>query len=341
MSDIGSESGPGPNPEERLHPTATSLEEESVDEQGPQIKAAARPDPSRAAVAAAGGELPQRQASLWSDAWRQLRKSPLFVISAVLIVVFSAMAVAPQLFTSLDPRFCDLSHSVERPSAKHWFGYDVQGCDYFARTVYGARISMIIGLLVVAVSGTIAIALGSIAGFYGGLFDSVIARFADIVFAIPTTLGGIVLLASLGERGLFQVSAVLVLLGWPTMMRLMRSTALSIKEMDYVQAARSLGANDLRIMRAHILPNAIAPVLVYGTISVGITISAEAALSFLGVGLQLPAISWGLQISDAETRVLLSPHLLFFPGAFLILVVLSFILMGDALRDALDPKLRR
>jgi oligopeptide transport system permease protein len=296
---------------------------------------------SASATSAAAGGDSGYQASLWADAWKDLRKNPFFIVSAILIVIFAVMAFRPTLFTNADPRACDLSNSVKPPSAGHPFGYDIQGCDYYARVIYGAYVSMVIGLAVVFFSVLIALVLGAVAGYYGGVFDAIIARIADIVFAIPIILGGIVILAALEEQGLAQVSLVLVLLSWPTIMRLMRSQILSVKEQDYVQAARSLGANDLRIMRVHILPNAIAPVLVYATISVGIIISSEAALSFIGVGLQLPNISWGLQISQAQTRILLTPHLLLFPSFFLIVLVLSFILMGDALRDALDPKLRR
>jgi ABC-type dipeptide/oligopeptide/nickel transport system permease subunit len=168
----------------------------------------------------------------------------------------------------------------------------------------------------------------------------VISRFTDIVFGLPFILGAIVVLSVIGDHSLWWVTLVLVLLGWTTMTRLSRSSVLSVRDSDYVNAARALGASDLRILLRHVLPNAIAPVIVYATIYIGIIIAAEAALSFLGVGLQLPAISWGLMISEAQTRVLTAPHLLLFPGAFLSLTVLSFILMGDALRDALDPKLR-
>jgi oligopeptide transport system permease protein len=315
-------------------------------------------DASAASAVAVGGDVPLRQASLWGDAWQQLRKKPLFVISAFLIAVFAFMAITPGLFVKTaaaltnqvdadptpdpDPVVeCDILRSARPPSSRHLFGTDVQGCDYLARVIYGARVSIAIGFLVVGSAVLIAVVLGSLAGYYGRAWDAVVARIADVVFAIPYILGGIVLLAALGDRGLLQVSLVLVLLGWPTIMRLMRSTVLSVKEMDYVQAARSLGASDFRVMWTHILPNAIAPVLVYATIFVGITISAEAVLSFLGVGLELPAISWGLQIQQAETRILLTPHLLLFPASFLVVLVLSFILLGDSLRDALDPKLQR
>lgn len=278
--------------------------------------------------------------NLWSDAWKELRTSPIFLISAGIILLFTVMAIFPQWFTSADPRSCSLSNSLQPPSSEHWFGFDLQGCDYYARSVYGARVSMSIGITVVLFAAMLAVILGSVAGYYGGISDSIIARLTDIWFAIPTILGGIVILTLLGNRGFFQVAFVLVILGWPTMLRLYRSSVLSVKEHDYVEAARALGASDLRILRTHILPNAIAPVIVYGAITVGVIISVEASLSFLGVGLQLPAISWGLMISGAQTRILSAPHLLLFPGLFLSLAVFGFILMGDALRDALDPKAR-
>lgn len=281
-----------------------------------------------------------RPSSLWGDAWKELRRKPLFIISASLVAVLIVMAAFPGLFTSIDPRECSLTNSLLRPSSEHWFGTDLQGCDYFARTIYGTQVSITIGLIVTVFSTLIAVIGGSIAGYYGGAVDSIIARVTDVWFAIPYILGGIVILTLFGERGIFQVSLVLVVLGWPTMLRLARSAVLSVKEEDYVDAARALGASDFRIIRRHILPNSLAPVIVYATITIGVVIAAEAALSFLGVGLQLPAISWGLMISVAQNRILTAPHLLLFPGLFLSVTVFSFILMGDALRDALDPKLR-
>ena len=285
-------------------------------------------------------ELAGRHASLWADAWRELRHNPFFLISAALILLFVVMAIAPQLFTNGDPRNCPLDRSLGRPSAEHWFGFDLQGCDYYTRVVYGARNSIVIGITVTVFSVLIALVLGSLSGYYGGITDTLISRFTDVVFGLPFILGAIVVLSVVGNHGLWWVTFVLVLLGWTTMTRLSRSSVLSVRDADYVNAAKALGAKDLRILTRHVLPNAIAPVIVYATIYIGIIIAAEAALSFLGVGLQLPAISWGLMISDAQTRVLSAPHLLLFPGLFLSLTVLSLILMGDALRDALDPKLR-
>ncbi|HZI96996.1 MAG TPA: ABC transporter permease [Actinomycetales bacterium] len=288
--------------------------------------------------AVAGGEM--RQASLFSDAWKTLRKNPFFLLGSVLLVIFTTMAVVPQLFTGVDPRATDLSRSQEGPSAEHWFGFDIQGADYFANVVYGARISMSIGVLTVIALVVIAVLAGSLAGFYGGWADSLLSRVTDVFYGLPLILGAIILLSTIPNRNLFTVSLALITFGWMTAMRLVRSTVISVKEADYVQAARAMGASTFRILLRHILPNAIAPVLVYATIAVGQIIAAEATLSFLGIGLQLPEISWGLQISSGQTRLRTAPHLVFFPGLLLSLTVLAFILMGDALREALDPKLR-
>lgn len=291
-----------------------------------------------------------RQASLWSDAWRQLRKSTLFLIASALLLVLTVMAAFPRLFTSI-PRPSEggcanaLANSRKPPGTNGaWFGYDTFGCDYYSQVIYGARVSMIIGLVVVGGAMLIGVVLGALGGYYGRWFDSLIARITDIVYGLPLILGAILLLQFLGqargERGLLEVSLALILLSWMTFMRLFRSSVISIKETDYVSAARAMGASDSRIILKHIVPNGLAPVLVYGTIFIGGIIAAEATLSFLGIGLQQPAISWGLQINSAQNYIRSSPHLLFFPSIFLSVTVLSFILLGDALRDALDPKLR-
>ncbi len=296
----------------------------------------------------AGGDTDLRQASLWSDAWRQLRRNKLFLLASVLLAVLALMAAFPQLFTSTGPiEDCQLGNSRQGPGTNGaWFGYDTFGCDYYANVIYGARVSMIIGLAVVGGAMIIGVFLGALAGYFGGWFDNLIARLTDIIYGLPLILGAILLLNMLaadrffGERNLATVSTALILLSWMTFMRLFRSSVISIKDTDYVSAARAMGATNSRIILKHIVPNALAPVLVYGTIAVGGIIAAEATLSFLGIGLQLPEISWGLQINSAQNYIRSSPHLLFFPSIFLSVTVLSFILLGDALRDALDPKLR-
>lgn len=289
-------------------------------------------------TAAAGGSI--AQAGLWSDVWRQLRRDPKFLFGAVVVAIFALMAIVPQLFTRIDPRACDLARSRQSPSAEAWFGYDVQGCDYYANVIYGARISISIGLYVVVGALIIGLLLGAIAGFRGGWVDNLIARIADIVYGLPLILGAIIILYQFQGRTVIIVGSALLVLLWMTPMRLVRSSVIAVREADYVQAARALGATDGRLIMRHILPNALAPVLVYATISVGVIISAEATLSFLGVGLQLPSISWGLMISEARNYLRTSLHLLIFPSVFLTLTVLAFISLGDALRDALDPKLR-
>ena len=270
------------------------------------------------------------QSSVWTDAWRYLRTNPLFLIGCTIMVVMVTMALFPALFAGgVDPTDCDLSLSRQAPSAAHWFGIDLQGCDYYSNVVYGARTSVAIGVLV-----------GAPAGYFGGWIDSVLARVTDVFFGIPLFLGALILLTVSAHRSVWTVSMALIAFGWMTAMRLVRSSVVAIRGSDYVLAAQALGAPTLRILVRHILANALAPVLVYATIAVGTFISAEAALTYLGIGLQAPEISWGLQINVAQSLIGTSPHLLFFPALFLSITVLGFILLGDTLRDALDPKRR-
>ena len=253
---------------------------------------------------------------MWTDAWRELRRKPGFVISALIVILMAIMAAFPSFSPRSTPGNAVSSTLCRLPAQRHWFGTDLQGCDYYARTIYGARTSVSIGLVVTFVATLIAVTLGSLAGYKGGWLDSTLSRFTDIMFAIPLILGAIVILNALGgSRGIWTVSAVLIILGWPTMLRLMRSSVLSVRELDYVDAARALGASDWRIITRHVLPNGITPVIVYATITVGVIITAEASLSFLNVGLQLPAISWGLMISAAQNRILPFPTSSSSPGS--------------------------
>jgi oligopeptide transport system permease protein len=279
-----------------------------------------------------------RDATLWGDVWKKLSRDWRFVLSAALILIFLAMGLVPRLFTGVDPKDCDILRSALRPSSKHVFGTDLLGCDYYARVVYGARTSLIVGLTTAGTSVLIAMVLGSIAGYYGGLPDAMISRFADVWFSIPTILGAILLLTLIHGGGPLQVALVLILFGWPDLTRLVRASVISGRERGYVRAARALGASDAHILARHILPNGIAPLFVYGAYGVGVAVAGEAALTFLGVGLRLPTISWGLQISIAQGRFFDHPHLLFFPSLFLVLLVGAFVLLGETLRDALDPR---
>jgi oligopeptide transport system permease protein len=292
----------------------------------------------------------EKARTLGTDAWEDLRHRPMFWISAALIVFFVLMAAFPQLFTNTDPTVADLSKAREAPSADAWFGRDGQGYDVYARTVYGARASILVGVFATLFVALLGSFVGIVAGYRAGWMDSVLSRIGEIFLAIPILLGGILFLYlfpsdPLTTPFLVQVSKVafvIGILGWPLIMRLMRGSVLQVKPNDYVQAARALGASPTRIIGSHILPNSLASVIVVSTINLGVYISVEATLSFLGVGLQPPAISWGIEISEASGigMIRAAPHMLFFPSLFLSLTVLSFIMLGDVVRDALDPRLR-
>lgn len=290
---------------------------------------------------------PGRTRSLWSDAWHDLRRRPLFLIAAALILFFLVMAVFPGLFTSVDPTLKELSRSRQAPSGAAWFGYDVQGRDIYARVIYGARWSILVGLLASALTVLIGGTLGLLAGYLGGWLDAVLSRIGEVFFGLPSVLGAIIILSSFRSAGVESALAIvgavvlsIAALLWPVSMRIMRSAAISAKQQDYVKAARALGASASRIIARHLLPNCLAPLLVYATIALGAFIGIEATLSFLGIGLRDPAVSWGVMIADARNYIRVAPHLLFFPAGFLVLTVLSFVMLGDAVRDALDPKLR-
>ncbi|MFJ5923224.1 ABC transporter permease [Kitasatospora sp. NPDC092948] len=289
---------------------------------------------------------PEKPRSLGVDAWHDLRKRPVFIISAALIVLLIAFAIAPSLFTSVDPRAGDLQHHyLSKPNYLHlfqadWFGYDGQGRSIYARMIYGARASVVVGICVTAGVTILGGLAGMVAGYYGGWVDTVISRVTDMFFGIPLLLGALVVLNAFTTRTVWSVVFALVALGWTQMTRVMRGSVITVKQSDYVTAARALGAGTGRIMFKHILPNAIAPVIVVATIALGGYIATEATLSFLGIGLQDPTISWGIDINSAQKVIRSAPFALFFPAGMLSVTVLAFIMLGDAVRDALDPKLR-
>ncbi|WP_033441254.1 ABC transporter permease [Saccharothrix sp. NRRL B-16314] len=284
---------------------------------------------------------------LFGDAWHTLRRRPLFWVSVSLILLMLSLALFPGLFASGDPNLADLSRSRGAPSAEAWFGYDNQGYDIYTRVVYGARASIVVGLLATLGVVLVGASVGMLAGFYGGWLDAVVSRIADVFVGVPFVLGAIVILTTLnagGDAGPVRIVAQVVLsisvLSWPVAMRIMRSTAIAAKQQDYVKAARALGASSVRIIGKHMLPNCIAPVLVYSTIALGAFIGAEATLSYLGIGLRQPVVSWGVMINSAKDYLRVAPHALLFPAGFLTATVLAFVMLGDAVREALDPKLR-
>jgi oligopeptide transport system permease protein len=302
-------------------------------------------------VAADQEPTPKPTKSLTRDAWRHLSRSALFWASGTVIVLLATMAVVPALFVapspaSHDPRACSLRDESGAyqdrlpPSSEHWFGTDLQGCDYYARVIYGARASMTVGLLAVVVGGTIAIVLGGLAGYAGGWIDTTVSRLIDVFFGFPLLIAAILLLTAISgpQRSTLDVALVLGLLGWPLAARLFRSSVQQVRGSSYADAARTMGSSAPRVLVRHVLPNALTPLLVYGALAVGVALVAEAGLSFLGIGLQAPTISWGQMIESAQQRLQDSPHLLFFPGLFLTVAVLAFLALADVLRRAIEPR---
>jgi oligopeptide transport system permease protein len=279
-----------------------------------------------------------------SQVLHDLLRSPRFLLPGVVVLLMAAVAVFPGLFAGwfghADPRNCDLLSSALGPRSGHPFGFDLQGCDLYSNVVYGARPSMSIGVLVTAGIMLIAIAVGSLSGYFGGLLDAAIGRGIDIFLGFPALVGAIIVLQVLNKHNVWTVSLVLIALWWPAPTRIMRSTVLATRNLEYVDAARTMGAGHLKILLRHVVPNSVAPLLALAGLYVGTIITAEAALTFLNIGLQIPAISWGVQLNTAQSYFSTHLHLLLFPSVALSVTVLSILLLGDAVRDALDPKLR-
>lgn len=295
---------------------------------------------------AAAPEKQKKQANrtLWGDVRHDLARKPLFWISGFLVLVVLTMAFFPQLWAGTSPNeagACSLANARVKPTWSHPFGYTNAGCDMWSSLVYGAGKSVILAILVTAGTTLLGVLFGTAAGYFGGFLDTVISRITDIFFGLPFILGALVFLAIFPERNVWTLTAVFIVFGWTSITRVMRGSVISTKQKDYIDAARALGASDGFIIRKHILANSIAPVIVLATIALGTYISAEATLTFLGVGYQRPAVSWGLLIADGQTLALAGFwHLLVYPSAFIVITVLAFILLGDVLRDALDPRTR-
>jgi oligopeptide transport system permease protein len=274
---------------------------------------------------------------LLRDTWHGLRRRPKFIIAALLIGFVLLVAAFPALFTAADPGYADPDQSLQAPSAAHWFGTDLQGHDIYARTIYGARASITVGLGATLAVFVVGGALGALAGFYGGWLDAVISRVADVFFAIPLLLAAIVLMQVMHHRTVWTVIAILALFGWPQVARIARGGVLTVRGSDYVLAAKALGLSRFGILVRHAVPNAIGPVIAVSTIALGLFIVTEATLSYLGVGLPPSVVSWGGDINVDQIRLRAGSPILFYPAGALAITVLAFMIMGDVLRDALDP----
>jgi oligopeptide transport system permease protein len=285
-----------------------------------------------------GGTRPQ---SLWSDAWRRLRRNRATVVAAVLLSAISLIVIAaPWLPGLADPARQDLALSATPPSPAHWFGTDELGRDTLARVIYGGRISLLVGFVATLVSIVIGVSYGAVSGYRGGKLDEVMMRLVDILYSLPYIFLVILLLVFF-SRSLVMLFVALGLVQWLTMARIVRGQVLSLKGQNFVEAARALGAGDREIIFRHIVPNTLGPVIVYTTLTVPAVILQEAFLSFLGLGVQPPAASWGTLVSDGARVLALFPWLVIFPGLALSLTLFCFNFLGDGLRDALDPQDRR
>ncbi|WP_082369388.1 ABC transporter permease [Arthrobacter sp. ERGS1:01] len=282
--------------------------------------------------------------SLWADAWHNLRKQPLFIISALLIVLVVVVAIFPQWFATENPTTCPLANSAEGPAPGHPLGFTLQGCDVYARMIYGTRASLMVGLFTTIGVLIIGGVMGALAGYYGGWLDAILARLGDIFFALPLILGAIVMMqlpAFRDNRSVWTVVLVLVIFGWPQIARITRGAVIENRNADFVTASKALGLSRFNALVRHVVPNSLAPIIVVASISLGTFIVAEATLSFLGLGLPDTVMSWGNDIAAAQSQVRNNPAVLLWPALALCITVLSFIMLGDALRDALDPKARK
>jgi peptide/nickel transport system permease protein len=271
--------------------------------------------------------------------WRYFKKNRLAVGGLVIIVITFLMAGSASLLAPYDPGKTEVSLKLKPPSFQHYLGTDQLGRDALSRMLYGSRISLTVGFVAVAISILIGILVGAVAGYYGGRIDAFLMRFVDIMFCFPTFFLILTVVAILGPR-FYNVMFVIGITSWMGTSRFVRAEFLSLRERDFVQAAKALGVKDHRIIFRHILPNALAPVFVTATLDVATAILVEAGLSFLGFGVQPPAPSWGNILTEGRTYIFDAWWLTVFPGLAILITVLSFNLLGEGLRDALDPRLR-
>ena len=284
--------------------------------------------------------------TLWGDAFKRLRKNKLAMFAVVWLTIIILVAVTADLWVPQvlgDPTASDTAtmaaNSRLAPSLEHPFGTDTLGRDVLSRVIYGARISLTVGIVATGISTIIGLVMGAIAAYYGGIWDTIIMRLADTFLAFPYTLFVIAMIAVIGN-GIQNVFFAIGILGWPQIARVFRSAILTVKENDYVDAARAMGASDARIIARHIFPNSVASIVVYATMNIGGAILTESSLSFLGMGVVPPTPSWGSMIQAGQAYLETAPWMMIMPGLAILSTVLAFTLLGDGLRDALDVKMK-
>lgn len=281
-----------------------------------------------------------KKSSQWLELWEVLRSNKLAMVGLGIIIFLVIIAICGPLLMKYDPNVGELKDSLKPPSSSHWLGTDEQGRDILCRIIDGTQISLRVGIISVAIALSIGTLVGSLAGYYGGKIDLILMRLMDIVLAFPSLLLAIAFMSALG-KGIDKAIVAISIVTIPEYARIVRGSILSIKESEYVQAAKVIGNNDFAIISKHILPNILSPIIVRATLGVSTAILETAALGFLGLGVQPPAAEWGTMLGAGRGYFYNAPHLVFFPGMAITITVLAFNLLGDGLRDALDPKLRK
>jgi oligopeptide transport system permease protein len=275
----------------------------------------------------------------WQDAWRRLKENRLALVALIFLSFIVLMAIFGEMMAPASYDFQDYSAINKGPSSEHWFGTDALGRDLFARCWAGARISLFIALVSTVINVTIGVIYGGIAGYLGGAIDIVMMRFIEIIYSVPVLLWVILLMVVLGP-GLDTIIIAISITGWGGMARVVRGQVLQLKQMEFVLAAKTLGADATRIISRHLIPNTMGPIIINLTFQVPGAIFTEAMLSYLGLGVPAPLASWGSLAQEGTLMLLIHPHQLFFPAALISITMLAFNILGDGLRDALDPKLR-
>lgn len=283
-----------------------------------------------------------KKRSQWREVWRMLKKNKMALLGLGILVILVLLALFADVIADYDTVVIkqNLANRLKGPSAEHWLGTDEFGRDIFARLVHGARVSLKVGIIAVGISIVLGGILGALAGFYGGKIDNIIMRVMDVFLAVPSILLAIAIVSALGPS-IINLMVAISISSVPRYARIVRASVLSIRDQEFVEAARAIGANNARIIFRHIIPNSLAPVIVQGTLGVASAILSTAGLSFIGLGIQPPAPEWGSMLSGGRQYLRYAWWVTTFPGVAIMITILSLNLLGDGLRDALDPRLKQ
>lgn len=282
----------------------------------------------------------RRGRSQWAEVWRRLRRNWMAMFGLAIIIVIFLTAIFADVIAPYDYRTQNLQRIADPPSREHLLGTDDLGRDILSRIIFGARVSLQVGFVAVSISLIVGGTLGALAGYYGGRLDNVVMRFMDVLLAIPSILLAIAIVSAFGG-GLINVMVAVGIATIPVYARIVKASVISIKEQEYIEAARAIGATDVRIILKHILPNSMAPIIVQGTLGVAIAILSAAGLSFIGLGIEPPTPEWGAMLSSGRHLIRRAPHVATFPGVAIMITIFALNLLGDGLRDALDPRLKQ